>query len=137
MSGEASEVRRKKRIVEYIISGFKTADKAVVFGNTIDSMVAEATGKQKYQHSIASPKTMLAITKNWTEDTVLKAIFLELKSQHVSVFVTEAVRRAVKNHNEIYPDKIKIEQEIVRIKPQAQFISPQYIPRTSKINRIG
>lgn len=137
MSSEPAEVRRKKRIVEYVISGFPSANKAIVFGNTINSMVTESTGKQKYQQYIASPDTKLAITDKWNGLTTLKANFLELKSQHISVFITEAVRRAVRNHNELYPDKIKIEQEIVRIKPQPQFIAAAYIPRTTTVNKIG
>ena len=137
MSSELSEIRRKKRIVEYIISGFKTANKAIIFGNTIESMVTEATGKQKYQQQIAAENTKLAITKDWKDTTTLKAIFLDLNSQHISVFVTEAVRRAVRSHNELYSNKIEIEQEIVRIKPQPQFIAAPYIPRTSKIHNIG
>ena len=100
-------------------------------------MVSGATGNQKYQQYIAAENTPIAITKDWKDTTTLKSIFLDLKSQHISVFVTEAVRRAVRNHNELYPDKIKIEQEIVRVKPQPQFIASPYIPRTSKVNNIG
>ncbi len=137
MSDELVEIRRKKRIVEYLISGFQSAKEAIIFGNTIESMVAEKIGKQKYQQSIASPNTQLAITKDWNDETVLKSVFLELKSQHISMFVTETVRRAIKNHNEIYKVNIKLEQEIVREKPQCQFVSVEYIPKTSKINNIG
>ena len=137
MTDELVEVRRKKRIVEYIISGFKRADKAVTFGNTLDAMITGLADKQLCQLSIAAPDTTLAVTENWNGDTVLKVSWRDLKSQHISSLITDLVRSAVDKRNGIYPDKIKIEQEIVREKPQAQFISPAYIPRTSKVNSIG
>ena len=136
MSSEPAEARRNKRIVEYIISGFKRADDAVTFGNTLEVMIAEATGKQLFQLSLASPDTMLAITKDWTEDTVLKASWRELDSQHISSHITDIVHRAVSNRNKLYPDKIKIEQEIVREKPQPQFMAIDYIPITSRVNKL-
>ena len=137
MSLESVTIRREKRIIEYIISGFTNAKEAIVFGNTVHSMVLDKIGVFKYEQLIAAPNTAIAITEDWVSNTILKSVFLEVKSQNDAMYIKQEVCRAVKNHSEIYAKAIKIEQEIVREKPQAQSISLEYIPKTSQIKTIG
>lgn len=128
---ETLDTRRRKRIVEHVISGFNSAQQAADFGRAIKKMVDKQNiGYYKYQTSIAAPETKIAITERWRGPTVLKTIFLDLKDQHVAIFITEGMRRTIRENN------LKLEKETVSEKPQPQFISIQYIPKTTKLGKF-
>lgn len=127
---ETLDTRRRKRIVEHIISGFNSGQQAADFGRAINKMVTKRVGKQKFHASISAPNTKIAITEKWHGPTILRTIFLDLKDQQVAIFITEGMRRTIRENN------LKLEQEIVREKPQEQFINIEYIPRTSRVIKI-
>lgn len=128
---ETLDTRRRKRIVEHVVSGFNSGQHAADFGRAVNKMVTKKVGKQKFQTSIAAPNTKMAITERWVGPTILKTIFLDLKDQQVAIFITEGMRRTIRENN------LKLEQEIVREKPQPQSISVRSIPISTKIQRIG
>lgn len=130
MSSESLDTRRRKRIVEHVISGFNSAQQAMDFARAINKMVTKRIGKQRFHTSIAAPNTKIAITERWTGPTILKTSFVELKDQHVAIFITEGMRRTIKENNLI------LENEIVREKPQPQFISVEYIPKTTTMGKF-
>jgi len=127
---ETLETRRRKRIVEHIISGFNSGQEAADFGRAVNKMVTKRIGKHKFQTSIAAPNTKIAITERWRGPTILKTIYLDIPDQNTAMFITEGMRRTIRENN------LKLEQEIVREKPQPQFIKPEYIPKTSRVNNI-
>ena len=69
MSTETASIRKRKCIVEHIISGFQTAKQAIDFADTIESVVAVRTGRQKFRQFVGSPDTRLAITPQWKSDS--------------------------------------------------------------------
>lgn len=131
MSSETLDSRRRKRIIEHIISGFNNARDAKTFGSMVYRRIEREVGKQRYNQSIAAPDTVVAITEDWTGPTILKTTYLDLKDQHVAMFVVEGMRSALREHN-----KLKLEKEIVREKPQPQFIDATYIPKTTTMGNF-
>ena len=123
MSLETASERKRKRIVEHIISGFRSAREAIIFGNTVEGIVEEAIGPRKFRHQIGAPGSNIAITEDWVGPTVLKTMFLELDHQNMAVFIVECIQKTTKAHTEVHPQSaLRIEHETVREKPQPQFI---------------
>jgi hypothetical protein len=133
---ESSADRRRKRIVEHTIDGFINAQTAIIFGNTVERLVNEKIGVQKFRQYIGSKDTSLAITDTWVGEVVLKTTFLEINGED-STFILNQVSKTLKTHNDLHRANIRIVKALTRDKPQPQFISPQYIPRTSVVNNIG
>lgn len=127
---ETLDTRRRKRIVEHIISGFNSGQEAADFGRAVNKMVTKRIGKHKFQTSIAAPNTKIAITERWRGPTILKTIYLDIPDQNTAMFITEGMRRTIRENN------LKLEQEIVREKPQPQFIQAAYIPKTTKMGKF-
>lgn len=119
---ESAADRRRKRVVEHTISGFDDANEAIIFGNTVEKIVKDNIGKQKFCQFIGAPDTLMAITPEWTGPTVLKTTFLELKGNDTAQYICEKMKLAVKVHNESNRKSAKILKEIIREKPQPQFI---------------
>jgi hypothetical protein len=134
---ETVSTRRRKRIVEHIVYGFKSAHDAIQFGNTIDMLVTDAIGRQKFDQQIAAPGTSMAITMHWVGPTVLKTIYLNLESQEMSVFITGLMKSTIGRYNKEYNAELKIAKELVREKPQEQRIDASLILSTTKLNSIG
>ena len=127
---ETVSERRRKRIIEYIISGFPVAIDAVNFAKAIKIMAEKNIGTFKFHTEIAGENTDLAITKEWKNPTILKIVFLEI-DQEKMMFVQQGTRQTIKKNG------YKLEQEILREKPQAQTITIEQIPSTLIMNRIG
>lgn len=124
MSTESASIRKDKRIVEHVITGFPTAKEALTFGNTVNEAVKLEIPKFiKFKQFIGSPDTKLAITKDWSERTVLKTSFLEIPDQNTSVFICDIIKKILSSYKEVHPTSaLNIVNEIVREKPQPQFI---------------
>ena len=123
MSLESAYVRKEKRIVEHIIGGFKSAKDAIIFGNTVEAVIQENVKEFiKFRQQIGSPDTKLVITKDWEGETVLKTAFLDIPNQNTAVFVCDVVKKATLKHKEVHDCTLNIINEIVRDKPQPQFI---------------
>lgn len=121
MSLETVSERRRKRVVEHVIAGFNSANQAIVFGNTVEELVNQQAGAQKFRQWIAKPGSDIAITEDWHGPTTLKTTFLEL-DQDIALLICEQMKRAASIHSDVH-GKINIEQEIVREKPQPQFVT--------------
>lgn len=122
------EVRLRKRIVEVILSGFENAYNAVQFGNTAKEIL-ERTIDFKFDQQIAAPNTKLAITVGWDGPTVLKLIFMEI-DQDKALFVRDTIRKMATDLSR------KIEQEVIREKPQHQTLDVALIPKTAVLLNI-
>lgn len=122
MSVEATTDRRRKRIVEHTISGFNSGENAIIFGNTMEQVVADKLGNQKFRQYIARPKSILAITPEWVGPTILKTTFLELKDDAMAQFICAQAKETLKIYNDVHKAKLKITKEVVRGKPQPQYI---------------
>ena len=123
MSSESMTARKRKRIIEIVVSGFSSATDAIRFGNTVDKLVEEMAGKQKFRQEIGTPESMLAITEKWTGDTVLRMRFLELRNNNLAVAVCDQAMKTVVLHKRDHPkDNIRVEKQLVLEKPQPQFI---------------
>jgi hypothetical protein len=122
MSTESAANRRRKRIVEHTIDGFTNASTAIIFGNTVERLVKDKIGAQKFRQYIGAPDISLAITPEWIGPTVLKTTFLELEDDEVANFICDQFSRTLKTHNDVHRASIKITSKIVRGKPQPQFI---------------
>ena len=122
MNVESAYDRLRKRIVEHTITGFSNAKEAVVFGNTVERIVIDKVGYQKFRQQIGAPGTSLAITPEWISDTVLKTTFLELPDNNIAQFICDAMKRAMKTHNEVHRASLRVANEVIRDKPQPQFI---------------
>lgn len=135
---ETLDTRLRKRIVEFVISGFTDAKQAVRFGNTLELGVGEKihSDELKLQLLVASPGTTIAITKEWLGPTVLKLNFLDVPDQNTAWFIVEKTRSLIRTHNEVRQGAIKIENEVVREKPQPQSLSITFIPRQSRVGGI-
>ena len=119
---ESAADRHRKRIVEHTIEGFTNAQTAIIFGNTVEKLVTEKIGAQKYRQYIGSKDTSLAITPEWTEETVLKANFLELKDDDMAQFICDQFSKSMKIHNDVHRAHLKVVNKVIRGKPQPQFI---------------
>ena len=123
MSIETSSERKRKRIVEHVISGFKTAKEAIVFGNTVNAVIQENTGEFiKFRQMIGSPDTNLAITEDYSGDTILKMSFLELSGNEVANFICDTVRIVSDKHKDVHDNQLHIMDESIREKPQPQYM---------------
>ena len=122
MSVESASNRKRKRIVEHVISGFRTAPSAVTFGNTVEAIVADKIGQQKFRQYVGRPRSPLAITQDYLGDTVLKTTFLELESNDMAQFICSTMRHVAESHNEVHKASIHIDNETIRGKPQPQFL---------------
>lgn len=123
MSLESASARRNKRIVEHIIGGFKSANEAIVFGNTVESVIqGKVKGFVKFRQHIGAPNTTIAITEDWKGDTVLKTMFLEISDQNTAAFIVDSVKTIISKHEEIHKCVLNIINEVVREKPQPQRI---------------
>ena len=121
MSLETVEERRRKRIVEHIIGNFRTAKEAIVFGNTVDAVIRDKTNLEiKFRQFVGSPDTSLAITEDYTGETVLKTHFLEIPDQNTAMFICEELKGALSAHNQVNGADVKVMNEVVREKPQPQ-----------------
>jgi hypothetical protein len=119
---ESSADRRRKRIVEHTISTFSNADSAIIFGNTVEQIIKDKVGPVKFRQYIGAPDTSLAITREWTSDTVLKVNFLEVKDQEVAAFICDEIKKTVQSYNDVHKSSISITKSVVRGKPQPQYI---------------
>lgn len=121
MSLETDAERRRKRIVEHILGRFRTAKEAIVFGNTLNSVVREKTKLNiKFDQQIGSPDTSLAITEDYDGETLLKTFFLEIPDQNTAVFICEEMKGVLSAHNQVNGASVEIMNEVVREKPQPQ-----------------
>ena len=119
---ESAADRKRKRIVEHVISGFKNAHSAITFGNTVELLVNEKIGQQKFRQYIGRPHSPLASTDGYTGDTVLKTTFLEIEGNDIAHFICSTMRNTAKSHNEVHKASIHIDTETIRGKPQPQFL---------------
>lgn len=136
MTSESTVERARKRIVEAYISGFKSAYEAIRHGRTIRERITDKVWGMKFSAEIAGVGLKVAITDSYIGPTVLKLTILEIRDQNTAVFVRNEVENTVNIHNEFYHDNLKVEQITVREKPQAQTISINYIPRTSRVHGV-
>ena len=126
---ETSTERHRKRIVEHRVEGFTNAQSAIIFGNTIERIIKDKIGAQKFRQYIGSPDTKLAITPEWKQDTVLKTTFLELNDDAMAEFICHQFNKTLQTHNEVHKASLKA-TNVVRGKPQPQYVSmrkPQHI----------
>lgn len=132
MSSESVDTRKRKRIVEHIISGFNSAKDAKTFGSLVYGAINEKAKKGVlYNQWVAAPDSVIAITEDWTGPTILKTNYRDIPDQNTAWHITETMRRFLREYN-----KLKLESEIVREKPQPQFISPNFIPRTTTMGKF-
>ena len=123
MSIESMTARKRKRIVECVISGFDSGYDAIKFGNTVDELVEEVAGKQKFRQQIGSKETKLAITETWVGDTVLKMTFLELADNDLANAVGRQIEKTISLYKGIHPKcNLMVDEQIIMEKPQPQFI---------------
>lgn len=123
MSVESAYDRRRKRIVEHRITGFSSAQEAITFGNTVESLVEGKLGKVKFRQGIGAPDNpAIAITEAWTGPTALKTTFLEFTSDEAAQFICAQMQRALKEHNRAHSASARIANELIRDKPQPQTI---------------
>jgi hypothetical protein len=122
MSTESAADRHRKRIVEHTIKGFTNAQAAITFGNTVERVILDKIGDQKYRQYIGAPDTKLAITPEWLGPTVLKNTFLELKDDGMATFIREQTKLVTESYNEAHKASISIVSSVVRGKPQPQYI---------------
>lgn len=122
------DTRRRKRIVEHIISGFNSGEEAMNFAKAVDEMITRRIGQQNGQFFLAAPNTTLAITDKWVGPTILKSNYLDLADQHVAIFVTEGMRRTIRENG------YTMEKEVVREKPQPQRIDVSFIKQSKMFN---
>lgn len=127
---ETVSERRRKRIIEYVISGFPIAFDAVNFAEAVNLMVKKSIKDFKYHTEIAGQNTELAITKEWKNPTILKIVFLEI-DQDKMMFIQHGMRETIKKNG------YKMEQEILREKPQPQTINIEFIPKSTTMLNIG
>ena len=121
MSTESATERHRKRIVEHTVDGFSNAQSAIIFGNTIEQIIKDKIGAQKFNQQIGAPDTKLAITPEWKQETVLRATFLELADDAMAEFICHQFEKTLKIHNEVHRASLKT-TKLVRGKPQPQFI---------------
>lgn len=122
MSVESVANRRRKRIVEHVISGFTSANQAIIFGNTIERIIIDRIGRQKFRQSIGAPDTLIAITSDWQGPTILKTTFLELEGDEMAQYICKAMKNTINAHNKTYRASVRILKEETRMKPQPQTI---------------
>ena len=123
MSLESVVDRRRKRIVEHVIMYFPSAQVAVIFGNTLSSIVnKEFDSPVKYAANIGAGDTVLSITEDYDGPTALMPIFLEVSGDAQAQHICKVVRRVVESHNKVHGDNIKVASEVIREKPQPQSI---------------
>ena len=122
MSPESSADRLRKRVVELCVSGFHDANSAIRFGNTVESLVAEKISTFKYRQYIGSAETSIAITDQYTGDTVLKMNFLEVPGNEASLFIVSKTEEVIANHNDAHDENCALIDQVIRGKPQPQFI---------------
>jgi hypothetical protein len=122
MSTESAADRRRKRIVEHTIKGFTNAQAAITFGNTVERVILDKIGDQKYRQYIGSPDTKLAITPKWLGKTVLKNTFLDLEDDVMASYVCYQMKQVQESYNEVHKTSISIVSSVVRGKPQPQYI---------------
>ena len=132
---ESLDTRRRKRIIEYIISGFSSVNEAKAFARIrksyLDNRIGNYLSEVKMHTEVAAPDTIIAITDQWVGPTVLKLTFTDIPHQNTAWFIVEDIRLQSRNSD------LKIEKETVREKPQPQTIGLETIPRTSKIFNVG
>lgn len=123
MSLESASARKKKRIVQQEIGGFRTAKEAIVFGNTVNSVMQDKVKSGfKYKQYIAAPKSKIAITEDYDGETILRMSVLEIADQNTAMFVVETIKAAISMHTEVHKCVLNIINEVIREKPQPQRI---------------
>jgi hypothetical protein len=122
MSAEPAEARKHKRIIENIIGGFGCAKDAIIFGHTVEKIITENIGAVKFKQHIGSLETTLAITDLYIGETTLKIIFLDVKNQNDAQFICDKIKKLTNLHSETYHAALSIEQQLIRGKPQPQYI---------------
>lgn len=123
MSVESVADRRRKRIVEHVIMYFPNAKAAVVFGNTLSSIVdKEFKDPVMYRANIGAGDTVLSITEDYDGPTALMSIFLEVSGDAQAQHICSVVRRVVESHNHVHDDSLKVASEVIREKPQPQTV---------------
>lgn len=122
MSLETVAERRRKRIVEHSIGLFRNAPDAILFGNTVEKVVQQKIGKIKFRQYVGAPDTTLAITPDYQGETVLKTIFLEIPNNDAALHICQLMELSRQFFNTDHGTEIRIINEIVREKPQPQFI---------------
>ena len=121
MSVETASERKRKRIVEHAISGFRNAKEAITFGNTVNSVIQGRVKEFiKFKQQIGSPDTTLAITESYTGETILKTIFLDVPDQNTAVFICDTLKVVADKHKDVHDNALHVMDEIVREKPQPQ-----------------
>ena len=130
---ETLDTRRRKRVIEFLISGFYSANYAIAFGKTVmRSIKSRILSKElKIQASIAAPDSIIAVTDKWIGPTVLKLTFLDIEDQNAAVFISDTVKRLAKSHN------VVVERHETKEKPQPQTITLEQIPRSTKLYNVG
>lgn len=122
MSVESAYDRRRKCIVEHTLAGFTSATQAIIFGNTVEHIVKDQAGAQKFRQYVAAPDTLIAITVDWQGPTILKTTFLELKDEAIAQYICTAMKKAINAHNLTYRARVRVLKEETRMKPQPQTI---------------
>lgn len=128
MSVESASDRLRKRIVEHIIGDFSSAFDAIAFGNRVRGLVERKIGPVKFNQSIGSPDTKVAITPAYDGPTVLKTCFLELDHDK-ALYIIEVIGAELRGDPHLRAYKGE-----TRGKPQPQTLTPLLIPRSTTLN---
>ena len=133
MDPETLDTRKRKRIVEATVSGFPSASHAKAFGQMIKRGVeARILNKElSVRASIAAPDTIIAVTDKWVGPTVLKLTVVDIPHQNTAIFIRDYIRQSSQGN------KLKIDHESIREKPQPQTIAMDHLPSSFKLFNVG
>lgn len=122
MSVESAYDRLRKCVVTHTLTGFTTAREAAILGNTVEKLVCEKAGNHKFRKYLASPETTIDITEDWIGETALKTVFLAIPGQDIAQFICCQMKEVVEIHNKVHEASVKVATEVIKGKPQPQFI---------------
>ena len=126
MSLESIADRRRKRIVEQVILYFNSAAEATRFGSTASMLVNDRLDTNiKFRQCVGAGDTTMAITENYDGPVALKMTFLEVPGNEAANAIRNVVQHYLKSHNAVHHTSVKIADEVVREKPQAQTLGFQ------------
>ena len=131
MGVETATERKRKRIVEVEIDGFRTAKDALTFATTVKQVVDDTVGVFKFRSGIGKRGTQLAITPEYVGETSLKVTFLELPGNEAANAVLLKIKDVVKNYRAVRNVALRIAKDVVRDKPLPQTIGSGQPPKLS------
>lgn len=108
--------------------GFATAQDALIFAATLKAVTDDVFGELKFRAGIGVRGTQLAITPEYVGKTSLQVTFLELKGDEMARAVVERIKVVVQNYAAVRNVPLEIHKEVIRDKPQPQFIGGEKRP---------